>query len=33
MAIDDRAWLRRHVWWRALSYCLRNNLPSTPLDG
>jgi hypothetical protein len=27
MAIDDRAWLRRHVWWRALAYRLRNDLP------
>lgn len=33
IAIDDRPWLRRHVWWRALAYCLRNNLSGAPLDG
>jgi hypothetical protein len=33
MDIDDRPWLRRHVWWRALAYCLRNDMPGTPLDG
>jgi len=33
VAIDDRAWLRRHIWWRLLAYCLRNDRPSKPLDG
>jgi len=33
MAIDDRPWLRRHIWWRLLSYQLRNELPTAPLDG
>jgi hypothetical protein len=33
MEADDRAWLRRHVWWRALAYCLRNDLPAPQLDG
>jgi hypothetical protein len=33
MAIDDRAWLRRYVWWRALAYRLRNDLPTASLDG
>jgi hypothetical protein len=32
VAIDDRKWLRRHVWWRALAYCLRNDLPAVELD-
>jgi hypothetical protein len=31
--IDDRAWLRRHVWWRLLAYQLSNELPTAPLDG
>jgi hypothetical protein len=29
----DRAWLRRHVWLRALAHQLRNKKPGTPLDG
>ncbi len=33
MKIDDRPWLKRYVWWRSLSYCLRNDLPAPPLDG
>jgi hypothetical protein len=33
MEADDRAWLRRHVWWRALAYALRNDKPTPPLDG
>jgi hypothetical protein len=30
---DDRAWLRRHVWWHALAYALSNDKPGPPLDG
>ena len=33
IAIDDRVWLRRHVWFRALAYALSNDKPGTPLDG
>jgi hypothetical protein len=33
MAIDDREWLRRHVWWRALANALSNDKPGLPLDG
>jgi hypothetical protein len=33
IAIDDRPWLRRHVWWRLLAYQLTNELPTAPLDG
>jgi hypothetical protein len=33
VAIDDRLWLRRYVWWRALAYALSNGKPGTPLDG
>jgi hypothetical protein len=28
--IDDRAWLRRHVWWRLLAHQLRNELSTDP---
>jgi hypothetical protein len=31
--IDDKAWLRRYVWWRALAYALSNDKPGPPLDG
>ena len=31
--IDDRVWLRRHIWWRLLAHQLRNELPTAPLDG
>jgi hypothetical protein len=32
IAIDDRPWLQRHIWWRLLSYQLRNELPAASLD-
>ena len=33
VAIDDRPWLRRHVWWRALAYALGNDKATPPPDG
>jgi hypothetical protein len=33
LAIDDKAWLRKHIWWRLLAHQLSNELPTEPLDG
>jgi hypothetical protein len=33
IAIDERPWLRRHIWWHALAYALSNNKSGPPLDG
>jgi hypothetical protein len=33
VAIDDRPWLRRHLWWRLLAHQLSNELPTAQLDG
>jgi hypothetical protein len=33
LAIDDRSWLRKHIWWRLLAHQLSNELSTAPLDG
>jgi hypothetical protein len=33
LAIDDRPWLRKDIWWRLLAHQLGNELSTAPIDG